>query len=56
MLMLQKDINFNDMPVEFKRGICCIKTENGWKLDYNIPIFTQDRNYVESCIISPDVA
>jgi tRNA(His) 5'-end guanylyltransferase len=56
MLMLQKNINFNDMPVEFKRGVCCTKTGTGWKLDYNIPIFTQDRNYVESCIISPDIA
>lgn len=25
MLMLQKGINFNDMPVEFKRGVCCVK-------------------------------
>lgn len=27
MLMLQKGINFNDMPTEFKRGVCCIKEE-----------------------------
>lgn len=25
MLWQQKGINFNDMPIEFKRGICCIK-------------------------------
>lgn len=65
MLMQQKGVNFNDMPTEFKRGVCCYKTtveydgidmntnEEGvyersvWMLDYNIPIFTQDRNYVE---------
>ena len=47
MLMLQKGINFNDMPTEFKRGICCFKTSTGWTLDPEIPIFTQDRNYVE---------
>ena len=67
MLMVQKGINFNDMPVEFKRGICCIKEEYypeskpsyehcevdaalvraRWVLDYNIPIFTQDRAYIE---------
>ena len=29
MLMLQKGINFNDMPTEFKRGVCCIK-ETYW--------------------------
>jgi tRNA(His) 5'-end guanylyltransferase len=67
MLMLQKDINFNDMPTEFKRGVCCIKEEyypepipgyedcpidatsvrTRWVLDKDIPIFTQDRNYVD---------
>lgn len=58
MLMLQKGINFNDMPTEFKRGVCCIKKEVpctdrlisyklDWVLDKEIPIFTQDREYVE---------
>ena len=67
MLMTQKGINFNDMPTEFKRGVCCIKEEyypepmpgyencevdaesvrTHWVLDKEIPIFTQDRNYVE---------
>ena len=59
MLMLQKGVNFNDMPVEFKRGICCIKKKvectdrlvgykTDWVLDKNIPIFTQDRDYIEN--------
>ena len=48
MLMTEKGINFNDMPVSFKRGSCCIKEEDtGWVLDENIPVFTQDRNYIE---------
>lgn len=56
MLMLQKGINFNDMPTEFKRGVCCVKEEYNvdessvrtrWVLDKEIPIFTQDRDYVE---------
>ena len=67
MLMTQKGINFNDMPIEFKRGVCCIKEEyypepmpgyencevdaesvrTHWVLDKEIPIFTQDRSYVE---------
>lgn len=56
MLMLQKGINFNNMPTEFKRGICCVrkhtpiegtdKTRYQWVLDKEIPIFTQDRQYV----------
>lgn len=59
MLMLEKGINFNDMPVEFKRGVCCVKREvectdrlisykTDWILDKDIPIFTQDRNYIEA--------
>lgn len=62
MLMLQKGINFNDIPTEFKRGVCCIKEvyqnpdvdikdgpcpRTHWVLDKEIPIFTQDRDYVE---------
>ena len=48
MLMIQKNINFNDMATAFRRGVCCIKTENeGWVIDTEIPIFTQDREYIE---------
>ena len=50
MLMLQKNINFNDMPTEFKRGVCCRRDESGkWVLDKEISIFTQYRDYVEKC-------
>lgn len=50
MLMTQKGINFNDMPTEFKRGVCCVKDviNGGWVLDKEIPIFTQERDYVEN--------
>ena len=59
MLMTQKGINFNDMPTEFKRGVCCVKEEfidetmeglplrSKWIIDKEIPIFTQDRSYIE---------
>ena len=68
MLMTQKGINFNDMPVEFKRGVCCYritreatcvnkKTQeempcirSEWVLDKDIPIFTQDRAYVDKFV------
>jgi tRNA(His) 5'-end guanylyltransferase len=61
ILMLQKGINFNDMPTEFKRGVCCIKKEVpctdrligykvDWVIDDEIPIFTQDRDYIERLI------
>jgi tRNA(His) 5'-end guanylyltransferase len=49
MLMLQRGINFNDMPAKFKRGVCCRKGDDGkWVIDEKIPIFTQDRDYVDS--------
>lgn len=60
MLMLQKGINWNDLPVEQKRGSCVIKetyTEKGversrWKIDKEIPIFKgEDRNYIEKLIM-----
>lgn len=59
MLMLERGINFNDMPTEFKRGVCCIKKQvactdrlisykTSWVIDKEIPIFTQDRAYIEN--------
>ena len=46
-LVNEKGINWNDQLTEFKRGICCVKTEEGWKIDKEIPVFTEDRNYIE---------
>ena len=63
MLMLEKGINWNDYPTHLKRGTCCIKkpfkvnegTEqeairNKWVIDTEIPIFTQDKEYVNKLI------
>lgn len=52
MLMVGKGINFNDMPTEFKRGVCCRREDGKWTLDKEIPIFTQDRKYVENTFIN----
>ena len=52
MLMEQKQINFNDMPTAFKRGVCCYKNEEGkWIVDAEPPIFTQDREYVANHLL-----
>lgn len=61
MLFLQKGINWYNLPTYQKRGSCCIKedyvihVENGdgvtrtrWIVDKDIPIFTKNREYVES--------
>ena len=60
MLMLEKSINWNDLPVWQKRGWCVLRTqrlvntEGGDEItrtsiqpDWEIPIFTKDREYVE---------
>lgn len=63
MLMLEKGINWNDYPTHLKRGTCCIKqpfkinegtdqeaVRNQWVLDTEIPIFTQDKDYINKLI------
>ena len=68
MLMMQKNINWNNYATTLKRGSCCIKIDDSitkydevgnicdyipiskWVIDNEIPIFTQDRNYVEKLI------
>jgi tRNA(His) 5'-end guanylyltransferase len=47
----EKGVNWNDLPTTLKRGSCCIYTENGWVIDNEIPIFSQDRSYVEKRIV-----
>lgn len=64
MLMLEKCINWNDYPTHLKRGSCCIKKQykinegteqeairNKWVIDNEIPIFTQDKNYVNKLVM-----
>ena len=59
MLFIAKGINWNDFPTYLKRGTACrretFNINNGvikmWMLDYNMPVITQDRNYVESRVI-----
>lgn len=66
MLMLQKNINWNDFPADKKRGSCVVKEErfvcqdNGvirtqWIIDRDIPIFKgDDREYIEKLIYIED--
>lgn len=50
-LMLEKGINWNDMPTIYKRGAAIKKNDNGvWAIDYEMPILTQDRNYVNDLL------
>ena len=41
-------INWNDCETWQKRGLCVKKDNNGdWRCDFEIPIFSQDREYIE---------
>ena len=42
--MLQKGINFNDMPTEFKRGVCCRKQKC---TDITINFATKEETRIE---------
>lgn len=54
-LFQEKGINFNDLPVYQKRGACIVKEQyqkedairSRWVVDENIPVFTQNREYIE---------
>ena len=50
MLFERYNINWNDFHTWIKRGFGVVKGENGWKSDEDIPIFTQDREYIEKLI------
>ncbi len=68
MLIVEKGINWNDIETRYKRGSCCIKESyvvnegtnkeairTRWAIDYNIPIFTQDKDYVNK-LVYPEIA
>ena len=54
-LFTEKGVNWNDFPTFFKRGVCAVTqdvvvdnvTRKKWVIDTEIPIFTQDRGYVD---------
>jgi tRNA(His) 5'-end guanylyltransferase len=52
MLMLEKNINWNGIPTWMKRGTCTFPRQ---RADYDIPIFTQDRQYIEQRLIIAEV-
>lgn len=55
----EKGINWNDCSVVEKRGTCVKRIANeeksNWVIDINIPIFTQDRNYIEEVLPKEEV-
>ncbi len=53
-MLHSKGLNWNDLPIPEKRGVCMSRIPNldalhpvGWAVDEAIPIFSQDRSYIE---------
>jgi tRNA(His) 5'-end guanylyltransferase len=62
-MCFQRGHNWNDLPTMWKRG-CCVKRvvtrvspmdgsveRTAWDPDFNIPVFTSDRSYVEQHLV-----
>lgn len=50
-MFTEKGINWNEYRTDFKRGACAIKNANGrWFIDNEIPIFTEDREYIRKLV------
>src|SRR5690349_18649920 len=50
LLFKHKGINWNDLPTLEKRGACVVKNDTGWIVDRDIPIFSQDRLYINRLV------
>ncbi len=57
-LFVEKGINWNDLPVWQKRGICITKQQynkgeavrSKWDVDHETPIFSQNRDYINQYV------
>lgn len=56
-LFKEKNINWNNYPAIFKRGVCIRKitmvssSRKTWRPDIFIPVFTENRNYIEELLV-----
>lgn len=50
LLFKERGINWNDQLTIYKRGACVVKNDTGWIVDREIPIFSQDREYVNKFV------
>lgn len=55
MLMLEKGVNWNDLPIWQKRGFCIIRDARGVLTDEEMPILTQDRSYIQNLVTPKEI-
>ncbi|MFH1603339.1 MAG: tRNA(His) guanylyltransferase Thg1 family protein [Pseudomonadota bacterium] len=51
MLFTEYGLNWNDLPSDQKRGRTVIYSEERWQIDYDIPVFTANREYLTQRLI-----
>lgn len=50
-MLTEKNVNWNNYSATLKRGCCAIKSDEGkWVIDNEIPIFTEDRSYINNLV------
>ena len=51
LLFKETGLNWNDLPPRWKRGFCLFRDTLGWRGDNDLPIFTQDRDYINKFML-----
>jgi tRNA(His) guanylyltransferase len=51
MLIEEKNTSWEDVETRYKHGICVLRQPYGVEIDTEIPVFTEDRSYVDSRFI-----
>ena len=51
MLLADKGIDWDKIPVKYQRGSCCVKVDGEWTIDNNISIFRgSDREQIDKLV------
>lgn len=51
-MLTEKNVNWNDLSTPEKRGTAVRRDEEGkWYIDYEMPILTDDRDYIDKLVI-----
>jgi tRNA(His) guanylyltransferase len=53
-LCFQAGHNWNDLDTYKKRGSCIVYKNQSWQIDWEIPIFSQDRQYIEQYLVKSE--
>lgn len=55
MLFSEFGINWNNIETRWKRGLCVERVSDGIGTDFEIPLFKQNRNYIDKFLFTDDL-